>query len=423
MDGESRGDECGPGDAAVIVPTARVGDLAEQVRGVTYGKEDASRTPTAGCLPVLRAGNITDNGLIFDDLIYVPAAKVSAKQKIKLGDIVIAASSGSLDVVGKAAPALAAFDGGFGAFCKVIRPNDKVDAGYLAQFFKTPSYRRTISSLAAGANINNLKSEHLDDLLLPLPPLPEQRRIAAILDQADALRAKRREALAQLDNLTQSIFIEMFGDPRENDRGWSKASIGSLVSDMRGGASLEPDDFIETGFPVLHKGAIKPNGGLAFDPKKRPFTAVEYAAARPQNRINRDFIAVTLRDLVPSGPSIGLAADLRFGPFDEYLLAQGAYGFRVASERLTEAFLVQLSNMPTFRLVLRQNAVGSTQIHIRTPIYLAIEIPVPPMGLQQTFATRVQAVEALKTTHRAALTELDALFASLQHRAFSGQLS
>jgi type I restriction enzyme S subunit len=260
------------------------------------------------------------------------------------------------------------------------------------------------------------------DLDIPLPPLPEQRRIAAILDQADALRAKRREALAQLDSLTQSIFMEMFGDPRENERGWSKASIGSLVSDMRGGAALEPEDFIESGFPVLHKGAIKPNGGLSFDPKKRPFTSVEYAEARPQNTVDRDFVVVTLRDLVPTGPSIGLATDLRSGPFDEYLLAQGAYGFRIDTARLTGPYVVALSNMPTFRYVLRQNAVGSTQIHIRTPIYLAIKIPVPPISLQQTFATRMQAVESLKVTHRVALAESDALFTSLQQRAFAGQL-
>ena len=162
---------------------------------------------------------------------------------------------------------------------------------------------------------------------------------------------------------------------------------------------------------------------MAFDPKKRPFTADEYAETRSQNRIDRDFVAVTLRDLVPSGPSIGLATDLRCGPFDEYLLAQGAYGFRVDAARLSGAYVVALSNMPTFRHVLRQNAVGSTQIHIRTPIYLAIQIPVPPISMQQTFATRIQAVESLKATHRAALAESDALFASLQHRAFAGQLS
>ena len=303
----------------------------------------------------------------------------------------------------------------------VVKPKTSaLDLKYLEHVFRGGI---DLSMAITGAAQPQITRQSLAPILISFPPLPEQRRIAAVLDQADALRAKRREALAQLDSLTQSIFIAIFGDPRENERGWSTAPIGSLVSDMRGGAALEPEDFIESGFPVLHKGAIKPNGGLAFDPKKRPFTASEYAEARPRSRIGRDFIAVTLRDLVPSGPSIGLATDLRFGPFDEYLLAQGAYGFRVDAARLTAAYVVALSNMPTFRYVLRQNAVGSTQIHIRTPIYLAIQIPVPPISLQQTFAARIQAVEALKTTHRAALTELDTLFASLQHRAFAGQLS
>ncbi len=96
----------------------RVGDIAEQVRGVTYGKEDASRTAQVGYLPVLRAGNITDQGLSFDDLIYIPSARIARKQFVQKGDVVIAASSGSLDVVGKAAPATIAFNGGFGAFVK-----------------------------------------------------------------------------------------------------------------------------------------------------------------------------------------------------------------------------------------------------------------------------------------------------------------
>ena len=207
----------------------RVGDLSDQIRGVTYGKEDASKSSADGYLPVLRAGNITDYGLVYNDLVYVPAGKVSAKQKLRTGDIVVAASSGSLDVVGKTAPVLCDFDGGFGAFCKVLRPNARAEPKYFAQFFKTPRYRKTISALAAGANINNLRNEHLDELLVPVPPLPEQRRIAAILDQADALRAKRREALAQLDSLTQSIFIEMFGDPASNSKIWPRFTLNELM--------------------------------------------------------------------------------------------------------------------------------------------------------------------------------------------------
>jgi type I restriction enzyme S subunit len=78
---------------------------------------------------VLRAGNITDEGLVFDDLVFVPAERISVKQRIRQHDVVIVASSGSLDVVGKAAPALADYEGGFGAFCKVLRPGSKVDPG------------------------------------------------------------------------------------------------------------------------------------------------------------------------------------------------------------------------------------------------------------------------------------------------------
>lgn len=137
---------------------------------MSYDKEEASDTPAPGYLPILRAGNITDAGLTFSDLVYVPKGRVSDSQRVRAGDVVIAASSGSLDVVGKAAAAKEDFDGGFGAFCKVLRPRATVDAAYFAHFFRTASYRRRVSSLAAGANINNLRSGHLDDCALPLPP-------------------------------------------------------------------------------------------------------------------------------------------------------------------------------------------------------------------------------------------------------------
>ena len=89
---------------------------------------------------------------------------------------------------------------------------------------------------------------------------------------------------------------------------------------------------------------------------------------------------------------------------------------------MTREFFVQLSNMPTFRYVLKQNAVGSTQIHIRTPIYLAIEVPVPPIKLQQEFTNRVRAARAVREKFQKSDAELSNLFTSLQHRAFRGEL-
>lgn len=276
--------------------------------------------------------------------------------------------------------------------------------------------------LAVGAVVKNLNCEVVKQVVIPLPPIPEQRRIAAILDEADALRAKHRESLTQLDSLTQAIFMEMFGDPRENEHRWPVAAIGSFISGMRGGAALQPDDFTDNGFPILHKGAIKPQGRIEVDEKKKTFASHEYAASKPNCIADRTHIAVTLRDLVPSGPSIGLAADLRYGQYDRYLLAQGAYAFLLDVKKVTAEYFVQLSNMPTFRYVLRQNAVGSTQIHIRTPIYLAITLPIPPIELQNKFAEKIKAIVVLKRKFKASLTEIETLVASLQYRAFRGEL-
>ena len=305
----------------------------------------------------------------------------------------------------------------------ILRPKkDAVDPGYLGHALRSPDTLNEALKKKTGSAIRRIILSDLKRVRIYLPPITEQRRIATILNQADALRAKRREALAQLDSHAPSIFIEMFGDPRENERKWPVAPIGSFISAMRGGAPLEPDDFTDSGFPILHKGAIKTQGGIQVDARKKTFASHEYAASKPNCIADRACVAVTLRDLVPSGPSIGLVADLRYGSYDRYLLAQGAYAFLLNPEKVTAEYFVQLSNMPTFRYVLLQNAVGSTQIHIRTPIYLAITPPVPPIELQNEFAGKVRAIEVLKQRFRTSLVELDSLFASLQHRAFRGEL-
>ena len=199
----------------------KIGKISTQIRGVSYSKNDAILKKEDGYLPVLRANNIQEQGLFLKDFVYIPESKISNKQKILIGDVVIAASSGSINLVGKAASAKENINAGFGAFCKILRPNiELVDPRYFANYFQTQKYRQIISNLAAGANINNLKNEHLDDLEIPLPPLSEQRRIASILDQADALRQKRQQAIQKLDQLLQATFIDMFGDPVSNPKGW-----------------------------------------------------------------------------------------------------------------------------------------------------------------------------------------------------------
>ena len=176
-----------------------VGGLADVVRGVTFKKADASRESVPNGIGVLRAGNILAEGrLDFGDLVFVPSSSVKEQQLIRRDDIVLAMSSGSISVVGKTAPVESPppFRVAFGAFCGLVRPRDASRAPWLRWFFQTQEYRRTVSALAKGVNINNLKPRDLEALEIGVPPLDQQRRI---VEKIEALTAKSRRAKEALD--------------------------------------------------------------------------------------------------------------------------------------------------------------------------------------------------------------------------------
>lgn len=394
--------------------TRPVSEIADQIRGVTYGKQDATKTALSGYVPVLRAGNITEAGLTFDDLVYVPSSKVSPKQRIKKDDIVIAASSGSLDVVGKAARALEDFNGGFGAFCKVLRPRSVVNAAFFSHYFKTPEYRKLISSLAAGANINNLRNGDLDDLQIPLPPLAEQKRIAAILDSADALRTKRRESLAQLDALLQSTFLTLFGDPVANPMGWPMAAMGTQLK-VIGGYAFKSEDFEKNGLPVIRISNLNNDSidldGCARIPKAKIGKGEKFRIIAGDTLIAMSGATTGKLGLVPD--------DLN----DEWYLNQRVGAFRIHEvSRIDREYLRALLASPFYQRHVLNLAGGAAQPNISGKQLESAEIPLPPLPLQQKFAAIVESVERQKAAHRAHLAELDALFAALQHRAFRGEL-
>lgn len=392
---------------------ARIGDLAEQVRGVSYGKEEVSKSTQPGYLPVLRAGNITDYGLVFDDLVFVPAERISKKQKVRRYDVVVAASSGSLDVVGKAAPMLADFDGGFGAFCKVLRPNSKVHPGYFAHFFKTKDYRQRISALAAGANINNLRNEHLDEMQIPLPPLDEQKIIADILDRAEALRAKRIAALAQLDELVQSIFVDMFGDQVTNPNDWPVLGIEDiceLIVDCVNRTAQTVEDV--TPFKMIRTSNVKEG--------KINLSYVKYVTEETFHRWNRRATPQRGDVLLTREAPVGEAGIIDTD--EKVFLGQRLMLYRADQNRITPEYLLFSYRGEFLKHQFEKNGSGSTVKHLPLPVCRSFEILVPPLALQKEFSRRVEAVNKLKTVHKTSLAELDEIFASLQYRAFRGEL-
>jgi restriction endonuclease S subunit len=292
------------------------------------------------------------------------------------------------------------------AFCmgadgvKVLRPRIEADLKYLYYFLK---------SLDIPSSGYDRHYKYLKRTEIVLSPIHEQRRIAAILDQADALRAKRREVLAQLDSLTQSIFIEMFGDFVVNPRGFSVSLLGK-VCDVRDGTHDSPK-YVTDGFPLVTSKNL--SGGYV------DLTDVNLISERDYDAINKRS-KVDLGDLLM--PMIGTIGNPVLIEDDPAYAVKNVAIVKFPKGSPSNIFIRAVLSGAYFDHVVSQKNRGGTQKFLSLGDLRTIPVPLPQPSLQQTFATRIQAVESLKATHRAALTELDALFASLQHRAFAGQL-
>jgi type I restriction enzyme S subunit len=303
---------------------------------------------------------------------------------------------------------------------KSLVPGPEVNSDYLYYWLK--GNRDSIAEKGNGATFKEVSASIMRDIKIPLPPLAEQKRIAKILDAADALRAKRRESLAQLHALLQSTFLEMFGDPVENPRGWEKRTLGNVACQ-------------------------KPNNGIF---RKKP----EYL-----DRANTDAgLPVVWVEELFRGNSIDVSASRRLeataGEIDKYGLNTGDILFCRSSLKLDgiaycsvyggdeggalfECHLIRLSpdrdlidpmflNMQlrttAMRAVLKSKSKTSTMTTIDQKALSSVEVVVPPVEEQKRFSSIVAEAEKQKGLFQKQDRELQSLFGSLQVRAFSGEL-
>jgi type I restriction enzyme S subunit len=195
-------------------PVKTLGEVCDFVRGVTYDKADARSEMKSGYIPLLRATNITEKGLLREDFVFIPKNGVRADQKLMSGDALITIASGSVSVVGRSVLVEDPSEMTFGAFCGVLRPSPEILPRYLSHFMSSRSVRTAWSEAAQGPNINNLKRDDILQTECLLPSLSEQKRIVTRLD---AMRAKTSEMVTAYDakltaakNLRQSILESAF---------------------------------------------------------------------------------------------------------------------------------------------------------------------------------------------------------------------
>jgi type I restriction enzyme S subunit len=204
------------------------GEIHDLVRGVTYTKADVGDAADEKHVAILRANNI-GAGINLDELVYVHRRCVSEPQMLRRGDFLIALSSGSKNLVGKAAAVDEPIDAAFGGFCGAIRLTDENLRPFVKLFLTSPLYREAIAAGSRGIGINNLKRSTLDSIPFPLPPLAEQQRIVAKVDElmalCDRLEAAQAEREARRDRLVAASLARV-SQPAAADAGSDARAAG-----------------------------------------------------------------------------------------------------------------------------------------------------------------------------------------------------
>jgi type I restriction enzyme S subunit len=261
----------------------------------------------------------------------------------------------------------------------------------------------------ASVSIGNLKT-----IPVTVPPLAEQQRIVEVLDRAEYLRAKRRAALAQIDALSKSLFLDLFGNPATNLERWSACTLGDALAAIRSGVNAEqltnPGGWPITRIETISDGTIdiervrwiEPDPSLLGDFQLHP--------------------GDILFSHINSVEHIGKTA-IYSGTPTPLIHGINLLRLRPKLDTVEPVWLLHLLKNDAVRAVFRnrcKRAVNQASLNQQDVKSLAISLP--PISLQQNFARRLRVVEQLKDTHEASLGELDALFAALQCSAFNGEL-
>ncbi|WP_243414204.1 restriction endonuclease subunit S [Pseudoflavonifractor phocaeensis] len=391
---------------------ARLGDVIEQIRGVSYKPSDLHDNLSDNSVILLRANNIQNGEIVLDDVIYVSKSKVSESQYLRRGDILVCTSSGSKELVGKAAFVDEDLPMVFGAFCKVVRP--KIECcKYMGHFFQSPYYRNHISAASAGANINNLRNEHIADLSIPLPSLDEQRKIAAVLDKVSDLIAKRRQQLDKLDLLIKSRFVEIFGDPISNTLGWEQVMLREATSKIGSGATPRggKESYQTEGITLIRSMNVH-DGRFEY---KDLAHITDIQAAQLDNVIveeNDVFINIT-------GASVARSCIVPCEVLPARVNQHVAI-IRCIPNLLQPVFANCMFLNDRFKRKLLDigESGGATRQAITKQQLEALTVILPPLGLQQQFAAFVERTEKTKTTISRSLEKLETLKKALMQEYF-----
>lgn len=339
----------------------------------------------------------------------------SAKQAVQPDDVMISKIVPHIrrsSVVGKSSGLRQIASGEW-----IVFRSERFYPHYLRHFLISNQFNAQFMATVSGVGGSLLRARPAEvaKIKIPLPPVNEQLRIAAILDKADALRAHRSAAIAKLDELLQSVFIEMFGDPVRNPKGWAIGSLSAHGSYKNGlnfgkGESGETVRFVGVG-DFQARAALDDFGSLGFielnDLPAEDFFLHDGDLLFVRSNGNRELV----------GRCMAVYPGVEKVTYSGFCIR-----YRIADVSLQSTYVAHLFRSVPFRRLIFQGGQGANIQNINQQILSDLPIPIPDEGLQNQFAAIVEKIEAQKLSMQRAAEKSDALFASLQQLAFSGKL-
>lgn len=290
---------------------------------------------------------------------------------------------------------------------RALIPKEPLDAGYLLH--AVLSLKDTIIRKGAGATVKGITQDELYGLEIFFPPLDDQIRIAHLLSKVQGLITQRKQQLQQLDDLLKSVFLEMFGDPIRNEKGWDKVPLCSLGSINRGVSKHRPrnaPELLGGEYPLIQTGEVS-KAGTYITSHSQTYSAIGFA----QSKL---WPAGTL--CITIAANIAQTSTLTF----DACFPDSVVGFIAYEGEAHNLYVHGLFWF--FQAILEKNAPAAAQKNINLEILRGLQVPKPPLELQTQFASAVDKVESLRALYQQSLSDLEDLYGALSQQAFKGEL-
>jgi len=287
--------------------------------------------------------------------------------------------------------------------CTVIRFKEMLNPELFVYYSQSNTYQRDINNNTTGTTRKRISRKNLEQVSIPIPPLPEQEKIVSELDCLSRLIEKKRQQLKELDALAQSIFYEMFGNPVENERGWEVKKLGEVTNSVNYGTSFPANE--GGAFTYLRMNNLTYNGYIDLNDTKKidvPEKDLEKYIVRKGDVL---FNRTNSKELVGKTALFNLD--------EEMVIAGYIIRVRVNKKFVQPIYVVRYMNTPFMKSYFRGLCKGAVnQANINSKELNAIPIPLPPLPLQQTFAQKVEAIEKQKELIKQSIIEAETLLAS-----------